>query len=386
MDYSLLLTEPSVVVPTAVAVVSFLYLVVFYFLVYFRIGYAKPVSPTSRHKAADQNALPPVSVVITVHNEGESIRNNLVYLLEQDYPQFEVVVVEYCTHSDTHYSLQILAENYPNLQIVSLPKDVNGFKGRKWPLSIGIQSARYEHILISDVDCIPSDVENFSWIRQMMRGYNTPNTAIVLGYCAVQPSQSFFNWLQQYDNLAYSARYLSTALRRRPFTGNGHNLSYRRSLFLSHNGFIYDYFIPQGDDDIIVQHCATSSNTTCVLDEDAFTTTAPQPTLNAWHKMRLGRTATYALHPFHLRLLQAMYPLSLLLFYITCALLWTLALLPWYLPATLLLVKVIIQYCSVVSAAKRLNVPNGAVAFALFFEIYFLFANAISALIPMSKK
>lgn len=37
--------------------------------------------------------LPPLSVIICAHEEVENLRRNLPAILEQDYPQFEVIVI-----------------------------------------------------------------------------------------------------------------------------------------------------------------------------------------------------------------------------------------------------------------------------------------------------
>jgi cellulose synthase/poly-beta-1,6-N-acetylglucosamine synthase-like glycosyltransferase len=46
-----------------------------------------------KSKVPDPEFCPPVSIVICAKNEKENLRENLSAILEQDYPDFEVVVV-----------------------------------------------------------------------------------------------------------------------------------------------------------------------------------------------------------------------------------------------------------------------------------------------------
>ena len=256
MDFTHVLTEPYTMALTALLAVSFVVLVLYYGLYYFRVGHCR--APKSKKKEGEEEKLPPVSVVMVAQNDAEWLKNNLMYLLEQDYPKFEVVVVDYLSNDDTQYVLQLLSANYPYLKVVTFQANASGYQGMKYPLSIGIKSASYDVLLFAEPECIPMDTTNFGWIKEMVKGYVNPKVEIVLGYCGIQYRGSLLNWLQQYDNLDYSVEYLGAALLHRPFTGNGRNLSYKRSLFLKKDGFIYHYYIPDGADDMFVNQ---NSNT-----------------------------------------------------------------------------------------------------------------------------
>ena len=244
MDFTQILTDPCTMALTILLVASLAVLCLYYGLFFFRVGRYKGAE--RKKKSVGDAALPPVSVVMAAQNDGEWLRTNLVYLLEQDYPDFEVVVVDYLSTDDTQFVLRLLAENYKNLKIVTFHENVNGYLGLKYPLSIGIKSAKNDILLLAEPECMPMEHTHFNWIREMVSGYVHDHIDIVLGYCGITYKPSLFNWLQQYDNLDYSVEYLGAAALRHPFTGNGRNLSYRRSLFMKKDGFIYHYHIPDG--------------------------------------------------------------------------------------------------------------------------------------------
>ena len=385
MDFTHILTDPCTMVLTALLALSLMVLALYYGLFFFRVGRYKGAA---RKKEGDTSneSLPPVSVVMAAQNDSEWLRNNLVYLLEQDYPDFEVVVVDYLSTDDTQFVLRLLTEHYKNLKIVTFHENVSGYLGLKYPLSIGIKSAKNDILLLAEPECVPMDCTRFNWIREMVKGYTRDHVELVLGYCGIAYKPSLFNWLQQYDNLDYSVEYLGAALMRHPFTGNGCNLSYRRSLFMKNDGFIYHYHIPDGADDMFVNQNCRRRNTAVVISQDAFTVVQPQPTLREWHLVRKHRIATHSFYSFGLKAARFIKPFNVLLFYLTGALLLVLGTFPWQILAAVLAVKLAWQIVATSSATRHLAVKPIVAILSPLFEIYFLIANTFLSIIPLSKQ
>ncbi|MBR3986773.1 MAG: glycosyltransferase [Bacteroidales bacterium] len=385
MDFSHILTEPYILTLTILMAASLIILCIYYAIFHFRVGRYK--GPKKKNTApATSSPCPPVSVVLTAQNDAEWLKTNLVYLLEQDYPDFEVVVVDYMSKDETQFVLKILSENYPNLKVVSLAGNANGYRGKKYPMSIGIKSAKNDILVFADPNCRPIDLTNFSWLRQVVSAYADPKTEAVLGYCAIQPKPGPFNWLQQYDNLAHSVEYLAAAIMRHPFTGNGRNLSYRRSLFMRKRGFIYHYSIPDGADDMFVNQNCNGNNTRVVLTQDSFTVVEPMNSLAQWHSYRKHRTVTHKHYSLWLKLSRALPSCCLVLFYLAGALLLVSTAMPWPLLLAALLVKLAWQIVATSRAAARLMVKPVVAWLSPLLEIYFLFANTILSLSPLPKK
>jgi glycosyltransferase involved in cell wall biosynthesis len=385
MDFSHILTEPYILTLTILMAASLIILCIYYAIFHFRVGRYK--GPKKKNTApATSSPCPPVSVVLTAQNDAEWLKTTLVYLLEQDYPDFEVVVVDYMSKDETQFVLKILSENYPNLKVVTLAGNANGYRGKKYPMSIGIKSAKNDILVFADPNCRPIDLTNFSWLRQVVSAYADPKTEAVLGYCAIQPKPGPFNWLQQYDNLAHSVEYLAAAIMRHPFTGNGRNLSYRRSLFMRKRGFIYHYSIPDGADDMFVNQNCNGNNTRVVLTQDSFTVVEPMNSLAQWHSYRKHRTITHKYYPLWLKLSRALPSCCLVLFYLAGALLLASTAMPWPLLLAALLVKLSWQIVATSRAAARLMVKPVVAWLSPLLEIYFLFANTILSLSPLPKK
>lgn len=382
------LTDTYAIALSAVLLAALIYLALYYGLFYLRVG-----RYGLRRKAGEGNGsltngdLPPVSVVLTAHNDAAWLKENLVYLLEQDYPNFEVVVVNYLSSDDTEFVLKLLKDYYPHLKIVPFKEDVNLFQGKKYPLSIGIKSAANDILLLADPDCTP---KNLKWLRGMVKGYSDTKNGkqdsrdiqIVLGYCGLKRTKTLLGCLQQYDALAYGAQYLGSALLGHPYTASGRNLSYRRSFFFSHGAFIRHYDVADGSDDLFVYQNADRHNTSICIDADAVLTSEPKKSFSMWHQERLHRVGTRNRHTTASRLREELPGAATLLFYAAAVLLILNGSLPWVITATLVALKLAWQIVCFAQLTRRFD--GGYVYLAApLYEIYFIIANTILILLPL---
>lgn len=376
MDFTYLLNNSFALFLVGGLAVAFVVLCYHYGVVFMRLG---------RYKRCDNDnprSLPPVSVLLTVHNDADWLKESLPYLLEQDYPNYELIVVDFVSTDDTQFVLQVCSDYYERLKVVRFREDVNLYRGKKYPMSIGIQSAKNDYILFCEPDCIPKD---FNWIRSMMGGYRDDDTQIVLGFCGIRQKKTLFNWLQVYDNLVYYLHFLSSALSGHPYTGSQCNLSYRRSFFFDNGAFYSHLSIAEGVDDIFVNQHATKNNTQVVLVPESFTLTDERPTLKAWHRARRERSATRRYYSFVQKLHLLIYPLMVFLFYGAGVTLAVMKMLPWQILVAVLVVKSAWHIFAMSFATKRFEAKT-LHWFVPLFEIYFLFVNTFSALIPLSLK
>ena len=383
-DFSNFLTDYYAIALAAAMLAALIYLALYYGLFHLRVGRYKLDAKGGAGGAAGEG-LPPVSVVLTAHNDAAWLRENLVYLLEQDYPKFEVVVVNYLSTDDTEYVLRFLKDYYPHLKIVPFKEDVNLFQGKKYPLSIGIKSAANDILLLADPDCTP---KNLQWLRGMVQGYaqgqasGQTATQIVLGYCGLKRTKTLLGTLQQYDSLAYGAHYLGSALLGHPYTASGRNLSYRRSFFFDRGAFIRHYDVADGSDDLFVYQNANRTNTAVCINADAVLIAEPKKSFSAWHQERLHRVGTRNRHSTCSRLRENLLPLANLVFYAAAVLLIVGGSLPWVVTAAVLALKVAWQIVCFAQLCKRFDAGYVFLA-APFFEIYFIIANTILILLPL---
>ena len=362
----------------ALFAVCFVYLAIHYGLYHFRTSKTKPLQ--------SNNVKPSVSIVLTSKNGEKLLTENLTYLLEQNYPDLEVVVVNYTSFDNTQYVLQLFKSNYPDrLKIVRFEEDVNHYKGKKFPLSIGIQSAKNDIILLTEIDCVP---KSFDWVEKMVLPFGNPKTKIVLGYYGLKYNGSMLNAFEQYENMSQSALMFGSALLHHPYCGRGRNMAYRRDFFFDNKGFIHHYNIPNGDDDLFVNQNSTSDNTAVCLEKAAFMATDAPKTCGEWLTQRRKVYSTIKHYKKSDKLRLALPPLAVLLFYLCGALLYVIKPLPvlGFVLLGALVLKIAWQIVCHFQLGRRLGIKGFVSAFSPLFEIYFLFANTFLYLFTLRHK
>lgn len=322
----------------------------------------------------------PVSVVICAHNEFERLTENLPLILEQDYPQYEVLVVNHSSGDDTEYLLKNLQTTYSHLKVVTIMEDLNFFTGKKFPLSIGIKSAAYDLILLTDADCKPASPQ---WIRLMQQSF-IPGKDIVLGYSPYQRYKGLLNRLVRFDTLHVAMQYLSFAERGFPYMGVGRNLAYRKQLFYRNQGFISHYRIQSGDDDLFINRVAGRKNTKIMIHPGSHVVSEPVKTLKSWSRQKRRHLSTGLHYRFKHRMLLGAYSGSTFGFLLLSALLLGLK---WSVIPVLfmILVRITSQYIAFSRCSGRLK-ERDLLPFVPVFELILIFMNISLAMANLFKK
>jgi cellulose synthase/poly-beta-1,6-N-acetylglucosamine synthase-like glycosyltransferase len=290
---------------------AFLYQLYFYFR--YLNGVLHLRTKIKKGKVSFVDEQPPVSVIICSKDEAENLRKYLPFVLQQDYPVFEVVVINDGSTDATDHLLRDLCVEYPNLKTTFVPVGANNLSTKKLGLTLGIKASKYDILLFTDADCMPDDK---MWIARMMRNF-TPETDFVLGYGAYFQRRGFLNRLITYDTLFIGLQYLGMAAVHRPYMGVGRNLAYRKETFFAQKGFASTLGLSSGDDDLMVNKACNSVNTRAEIAPDSITWSEPNTTYKGWlfQKERHLSVSTYYKPSSQLRLFFE--PFTRGLFYLT---------------------------------------------------------------------
>lgn len=268
---------------------------------------------------------PPASIVICARNEDDNLVAFLPLVFEQDYHEFEVVVVNDCSWDNTADFLKEFAKKHSNLKIVTIKEDDNYSHGKKVALMMGIKGATHEHMLLTDADCKPNSKD---WLRNMMQHFSS-DTEIVLGYGAYEKHSGFLNKIIRYDTFIIALQYLSFALAGKTYMGTGRNLAYKKSLFFKMKGFASHYHIESGDDDLFVNEAATKQNSKIEISVDNHTISRIKKTFKAWFRQKRRHVTTFKFYnrasKFRLMMLSG----SQILFFISFVAALIFQFLPW---------------------------------------------------------
>jgi biofilm PGA synthesis N-glycosyltransferase PgaC len=345
-----------------VLLLTFVLQLIFYWVFYWRFA-------RYRHQTIEHQPIG-VSVVICAHNEYHHLKDSLPLILDQEYPDFEVLVVNHSSDDDTRYLLSDLEEKFPHLKTITIDEDLNFFSGKKFPLSIGIKSAKHDVVLLTDADCKPA---SRYWIRHMQSAFAS-NTEVVLGYGPYNRGPGFLNQLIRFDTAHIAIQYLSYALAGFPYMGVGRNLSYLKQIFYKNNGFISHYRIRSGDDDLFINRVARKSNTAIMVHPESYTLSDPKQSFENWITQKKRLLSTIRLYKLRHQLLLGTYACSLVLFY---GIFITLLILNWsVIPVLALFVlRLASQYIVFTRCMKQLN-EKDLVPLLPIFEVLLLLLNA----------
>jgi len=230
----------------------------------------------------------PVSVIICARNEDENLTEFLPKILTQDYPEFEVIVVNDCSWDNTETVIDEFARIFPNLKKITIKEDAYYKHGKKFAIMVGIKGAKYENLVFTDADCFPASDK---WLKEMASGFSSTKE-IVLGYGAYIKTAGFLNKLIRFDTFTIALRYLSAAVKGKAYMGVGRNLAYKKSLFFKHKGFSSHYHINSGDDDLFVNEAATPENTNVCLSYDSITYSKAKNTFKNWRIQKVRHLTT----------------------------------------------------------------------------------------------
>ncbi len=244
--------------------------------------------PAAKELPADQKR--GASIIICAKNEAVQLRKNLPAVLTQKYGgPFEVIVVNDASTDDTGDVLQVFGEKYNHLKIVTVAADaVRNFKGKKYALSVGMQAARYELLLLTDADCVP---ESNNWIELMIAPL-AQGKEIVAGYGGYNTAPGLLNAFVRWETLHTFLQYGTYILAGVPYMAVGRNMACTKSALQGAMSNDVWNAVPSGDDDLLVRAAATRSNVAVVSDTDAFTYTSSKGTWAEWMSQKQRHMST----------------------------------------------------------------------------------------------
>jgi poly-beta-1,6-N-acetyl-D-glucosamine synthase len=225
-----------------------------------------------------KNAPKPVSVVICARNEAANLAQHLPKILNQDYPDFEVVVVDDASTDETALVLKDFQKTYTNLRVIRVEEKT--MAGKKGALAMGIDATKNDWLLLTDADCYP---RSKNWIAGMMSAIISKKIQIVFGYAPYERcDNSFLNKLIRFETLWTATQYLSFALIKQPYMGVGRNILYEKNLYVQANGFASHADLASGDDDLFVNQVVTQINFSLFLHEETYMYSMPKTTWKSY--------------------------------------------------------------------------------------------------------
>ncbi|MGB0524592.1 MAG: glycosyltransferase [Flammeovirgaceae bacterium] len=225
----------------------------------------------------------PVSVIVAARNEFENLQTLIPALLEQDYPNYEIIIVDDKSDDTTYDFLLEIQAKYDRIKLVRINHTPEHLNSKKYALTLGIKAAKHEVVLLTDADCVPLSKQ---WIAEMTKHYQKGKD-IVIGLSPYQKRKGLLNKIIRYETFYVAIQYLSMALWGKPYMGVGRNLSYKKNLFFANKGFHSHRNTTGGDDDLFISEVATGKNTAIAFVQEAQTESIPKIRWKDWYKQKV---------------------------------------------------------------------------------------------------
>ena len=343
---------------------------------------AAPARKMRRDKktSAVETDTPGVSVLLAAHNESYNLSNYLQVLLTQDYPEYEVIVVDDGSEDETRAIVESYMLRDTRLHMTFVPYGARVGSTKKLALTLAAKAAKYDYLLLTDADCVP---ESNQWIRTMIAGFQ-PGKDIVLGFSPYFEEKGHVNRLVRYDTLFNGLHYLGAALCGHPYMGVGRNLAYRKALFFESGGFTHLMTSKAGDDDLFVNHVATKENTVVVVDRKSYTWSVAKKTMKEWWQQKRRHISVSPAYREQTKMRLAIEPVLRGLFYIL-----VIGLIVHYqfslislVALGLFLVRWLLQTAIINASARRMGLKAFNMFSVLWFDITLPLVNLWMLVIP----
>ncbi|WP_310554465.1 glycosyltransferase [Flavobacterium sp.] len=315
--------------------------VIYYALLFGKFSFSK----TQENKATNN----PISVIVCAKNEEENVSNYIPLLLKQNYPNFELVLINDASSDETLEVLEGFEKNNANVKLIKVENNEAFWGNKKFALTLGIKSATHDNLLFIDADCYP-DSEN--WITEMSSQFSEQKT-IVLGYGAYEKEDGLLNKLIRFETLLTATQYFAWAKFGKPYMGVGRNLAYKRQEFFNTNGFIHHMKIRSGDDDLFINEAATSRNTAINFNPESFTYSKAKNTFRDWIMQKRRHISTAKNYKLFDKTQLGLFFASQFLFF-TLSILLLLFQFQWMIVVSIIVFRYIISWISLGYAAGKL--------------------------------
>ncbi|MFY0652422.1 MAG: glycosyltransferase [Cyclobacteriaceae bacterium] len=268
----------------------------------------------SRHKNKKSIAMEGrgISVMICAYNELENLKILLPKLYNQDYDEFEVIIVNDRSSDGSYDFLLEEKKTHAHLKTVDIDRAPDHIDAKKYAITLGIKAAKFDHLLFTDADCYP---ESKKWISSMAKSFGE-KTKFVLGYSQFKQEKGFVNSFSRFETQHTGMLYCTLAKLGRPYMGVGRNMAYTKEMFLENKGFNQYQKVTGGDDDLLVNEHAKGINTEVCIGQSTLVWSYSKKTFLEYFNQKRRHISVSKYYKFLDKFILGMYSLSHLLFWI----------------------------------------------------------------------
>ncbi|MEI8112943.1 MAG: glycosyltransferase [Bacteroidia bacterium] len=172
-----------------------------------------------------------VTIIVPVRNEEERIREILNNFNEQEFQNYQLLVINENSEDNTYEILNVLAETNPKLKVTSLNQEIR-FSGKQ-AINIGLKGASSPWILL--LTSFSGGI-NPAWLARL-NSLIAPETEAVIAYTNIERAKGFRNLLcrlERFNQFMISGAWTVAG---QPFVFNENNVLFKKTLYFETQGF-----------------------------------------------------------------------------------------------------------------------------------------------------
>jgi len=198
---------------------------------------------------------PSISIIVTSRNYQDQLKELLPTLLSQDYPDYEVVVVEDCSTDGTDWLLAELKISHGNLKTTKIIQETDF--PNALAITIGVRAASKDWLVYLSPLCRVNDNQ---WLKNYAQRLGTEKE-VCIGYMHYNDAKGGYKSWLRFENftsylLSGSGQALGLAMPVFEF-----NMAYRREKFLELRGFAAVLDSPFSENELFINKIGTKKNT-----------------------------------------------------------------------------------------------------------------------------
>ena len=220
----------------------------------------------------------PISVIVYARNQAEEVKRLLPNLINQNYHDYELVLLDNASSDDTLYIFKEYAQLFPNIRLCQVDNNEAFWNNKKYAQTLAIKASKNEYLLFIDAE---ENINSEYWIMAMASNF-TLNKTIILGPEMYKKTKGFFNKIIRFDTVFAQLHSFSWTNYGAPFSYFSKNIGYKKEEFYKVNGYITHMNNRLGEREFFLNEASKSKNTTFTITKNAFVYLEPILKLKDW--------------------------------------------------------------------------------------------------------
>lgn len=194
--------------------------------------------------------IPPVSIIVTSRNCHEGLKQLIPQLTAQNYPDFEIVIVNDCSTDDTeHYLLKLSNEN-SRIKCTEIKQETDF--PNALALTVGVRAASKEWLIFLGPQC---QLPGSDWLASMAQ-HCTPERHAVVGFAQILSQKGFWAWVNRGAAFSRFVNFCGANYYGLSMPVSDINIAYRKDDFLTKRGFAAQLDAPFCENELFLNKLA----------------------------------------------------------------------------------------------------------------------------------